>query len=77
MYVGDFPSENGRMAKCIDDVTELSTYRRHAAKAQPDSKTNKQRPDAANIDRFPCVDDIVDRLTDDTEIARRRVAAYS
>ncbi|MEJ6403266.1 hypothetical protein [Yoonia sp. 2307UL14-13] len=76
MNVRDFPSESDLLVEQGRDATKISVYRRYLAGPQRDNRQVKQ-PDAANIDRFPCVDDIIDRLTNDVESERKRIGAFS
>ena len=77
MYLGQFPTDAQFAVENVDCVTDISSHRKFLAEQRDDSQNTSQRGKQMEIDPFPKVDDIIDRLTSDTEVANMRVRARS
>ncbi len=71
LFFGQISSEESLQTADCGDVAELAAYR----DSDQTSSRNLALHDQATIHRFPCVDDIVERLTTNTETEDRRLHA--
>ena len=77
MFLVQFPSDDCVAVEQADNITHISSHKRLFAGRRDSDKDAPKKSDPIEIDPFPKVDDIVDRLTSDTEVADLRVRARS
>ncbi|MFG5384770.1 hypothetical protein [Yoonia sp. R2-816] len=77
MFIGQFPTDECVAVDQTDCVTHISSHRKFMAGKRNEGKDTPQRSKPIEIDPFPKVDDIIDRLTSDTEVADLRIRARS
>lgn len=72
MYVGQFPSKSSEPVTNLRRVAQRVALRKKSDHSPESNEKSKAEQAVVNDSRFPEVDDIVDRLTNDTELADLR-----
>ncbi len=71
MYIGPFPSNDNTPVSASSSTSSVPKDRAHLRVASTSDDAVRGKPTAAACDRFPDVDDILERLTNHTDIARQ------